>query len=70
MEKKDKKKKKELICIDCEDKTTNFYKIATNKGHIVKCNKCYELWMTRLVRSNNTLQNPRSKSNNLNYYDE
>mgnify|MGYP003110445697 CR=1 FL=1 len=70
MEKKDKKKKEVLICIDCDEKTTDYYKISTNKGHIVKCAKCYELWMTRLVRSNSMLPNPHSRNTNLNYYDE
>ena len=51
MRKKEKKKKKELlICGDCELKTNDFYKIPTNKGNIVKCAPCYELWYSRKNR--------------------
>lgn len=48
----DKKNKKTEICIDCENKTQNFYKISTNRGDIVKCRDCYELWIARTTRKN------------------
>ena len=70
MIKKKKKNKNALECIDCNKETTDYYKIATNKGHIVKCAKCYELWMSRMVRDNTLTQNPHSRSNGLHYQDE
>jgi NAD-dependent SIR2 family protein deacetylase len=44
------KKKKKEKCIDCEKITDNFYKIATNRGAITKCDECYELWILRSTR--------------------
>ncbi len=47
-----KKKTKNLVCIDCEGKTSNFYRIQTNRGDVIKCHKCYELWILRTGRTN------------------
>ena len=52
MAKKRKKKKEKLQCIDCDKETSDFYKIPTNRGNIIKCAKCYELWMSRTTRAN------------------
>lgn len=38
------------ICIDCEQETSNFYKIQTNRGDVIKCRNCYELWIIRTTR--------------------
>lgn len=51
----DKKKKKIEVCIDCEKTTDNYYKIPTNRGLIVKCDNCYELWVLRSSRMNCTI---------------
>lgn len=51
MDKKKKKIQKKVECIDCKKKTTDFYKIPTNKGGIHKCANCYELWILRSTRS-------------------
>ncbi len=50
----DKKKKKTEICSDCENQTQNFYKIPTNRGDLIKCRNCYELWVLRGTRKNST----------------
>jgi hypothetical protein len=39
------------VCTDCDKKTNDFYKIPTNKGDIVKCAPCYELWYSRKNRT-------------------
>ncbi len=57
-----KKNKKTEICTDCENGTQDFYKISTNRGDIVKCRNCYELWILRGTRKNiapnsNSLEN-------------
>ena len=62
MAKKDKKKRKKLKCIDCDQRTDDYYKIATNRGDIIKCNDCYELWVWRSVRMNYTSNNNTGKS--------
>ncbi len=69
MSKKREKNKKSFICIDCDEETTDYYRISTNKGYITKCAKCYELWMSRMVRSNSIIQNPHSRNSNLEYDD-
>ena len=35
--------KKTKVCVDCEQKTKNYYPVSTNKGKIYKCAECYEL---------------------------
>ena len=60
----DKKKKKRHICIDCEEKTSNYYKIATNRGNIIKCAGCYELWVMRSTRASYGSNNGAGKTNN------
>lgn len=47
MREKNKKEKKTETCIDCNGQTNDFYKIATNRGNIIKCAECYELWVLR-----------------------
>lgn len=47
----DRKKKKREVCIDCEETTGNYYAVPTNRGNIIKCANCYELWITRSVRA-------------------
>jgi len=52
-EKKKKKKKPESnikVCIDCDCETDDYYKIQTNRGNIIKCAECYELWILRSTR--------------------
>ncbi len=56
MVEKDKKQKKKLQCILCDCYTDDFYKIPTNKGDIVKCAECYELWILRTTRQQNIQQ--------------
>jgi hypothetical protein len=60
----DKKKKKRHICIDCEEKTSNFYTIPTNRGNIIKCAGCYELWVMRSTRASYGSNNGAGKTNN------
>lgn len=55
MGKKSKKKEKIVECIDCECETDDFYRIQTNRGDIIKCSKCYELWILRSSRMNATI---------------
>lgn len=50
MTKKKNKKKEKLKCIDCEELSDDYYQIATNRGHIIKCAECYELWLWRSAR--------------------
>jgi len=52
MAKKEKKNKKIFECIDCNQNTSNFYKVQTNRGDIIKCRNCYELWLLRENRAN------------------
>jgi hypothetical protein len=47
MTEKKKIEKKKETCIDCDSLTDDFYKIPTNRGNIVKCAECYELWILR-----------------------
>ena len=54
MTEKKKKKKKIETCIDCDQPTDDFYKIPTNRGNIVKCANCYELWILRGTRMANS----------------
>tara|TARA_R110000851_G_scaffold66379_1_gene150167 strand:- start:1664 stop:1876 length:213 start_codon:yes stop_codon:yes gene_type:complete len=69
MVKKRYKKKKEFECIDCEEITSDYYTIQTNKGNIYKCAACYEDWTRRMVRSQYASQQT-SPSGGLNYADE
>jgi hypothetical protein len=55
MEEKKKKTEKKL-CIMCECETNDFYKIPTNKGHVIKCADCYELWILRSTRQQSIQQ--------------
>jgi NAD-dependent SIR2 family protein deacetylase len=48
-----KKEEKRFKCMDCEKATSNYYEIATNRGNIIKCDKCYELWLWRSSRISN-----------------
>lgn len=50
MTEKKKIQKKRETCIDCDCETDDFYKIPTNRGNIVKCANCYELWILRSTR--------------------
>ncbi len=50
MAKKKNKKKEKLKCIDCEELSDDYYQIATNRGYIIKCVECYELWLWRSSR--------------------
>jgi len=52
MSKNNKKNKKNFLCIDCNEETNNYYKVQTNRGDIIKCRNCYELWMLRENRAN------------------
>jgi len=52
MKEKNKKKKESLKCIDCDELTKDYYKIPTNRGNVIKCAKCYELWIWRSTRLN------------------
>lgn len=55
MEEKKKKPEKKL-CIMCDKETNDFYKIPTNKGHVIKCANCYELWILRSTRQQSIQQ--------------
>jgi formylmethanofuran dehydrogenase subunit D len=61
MKKNNKKKKKTTeTCIDCNMPTDDYYKVPTNRGDIVKCANCYELWVLRSARGTTlalTMQN-------------
>ena len=50
IEKKQKNKKPIETCIDCNLCTDDYYKVPTNRGDIVKCVNCYELWILRSSR--------------------
>ena len=52
MDKKKKKRKKIPTCIDCNEETNNYYRVQTNRGDIIKCRDCYELWLIRENRAN------------------
>ena len=64
MAKKDKKKKEKLKCIDCEQKSSDYYTVPTNRGNIIKCAKCYELWIWRSTRMSYGSINNIGKSTN------
>jgi predicted SprT family Zn-dependent metalloprotease len=67
MEEKDKKKKEIYQCIDCDQPTSDYYRIPTNRGYITKCAKCYELWISRATRLN---WNYGTNNGKTNHYDE
>jgi len=67
MSKKNKKEKKKQICIDCKEETSDYYKVPTNRGNIIKCAKCYELWIWRSTRLN---WNFGGNSGKTNHYDD
>lgn len=70
MTKKREKNKKEFECIDCEETTSDFYIVQTNKGNIYKCSNCYEDWMRRMTRSQYSCHQANTNSGGLNYTDE
>jgi NAD-dependent SIR2 family protein deacetylase len=45
-----KEKKKVEKCIDCNEKTDNFYVYSINKGKIIRCASCHELNIIRSVK--------------------
>lgn len=47
---KDTKKKKVEKCIDCGEKTTDFYISSINKGKIIRCSNCHEFSIIRSSR--------------------
>ena len=50
MNKKNKKPEKKVQCIDCDQTTSDYYVVQTNRGDICKCANCYELWILRSSR--------------------
>jgi DNA-directed RNA polymerase subunit RPC12/RpoP len=42
--------KKTEICIDCGEKTKNFYIISINSGKIIRCANCHERNIIQSVR--------------------
>lgn len=44
------KKKTIEKCIDCGEKTTNFYVSSINKGKIIRCAECHELSVIRSIK--------------------
>lgn len=57
MTEKNKKTEKKIICMDCKVETHDFYSIQTNRGDVEKCANCYELWIIRSTRYNQTDKN-------------
>ena len=48
-------KKQQLIeCLECGDKTDDFYLVPNNRGKLHKCKKCYELALARSSRNDYT----------------
>ena len=47
---KKKDTKKTEICIDCGEKTKNFYIISINSGKIIRCANCHERNIIQSVR--------------------
>lgn len=47
---KKKATKKTEICIDCGEKTKNFYIISINSGKIIRCANCHERNIIQSVR--------------------
>lgn len=47
-----KKRKKERVekCVDCGEKTSNFYIISINSGKIIRCADCHERNILQSVR--------------------
>ena len=43
-------KKKVETCIDCGEKTNNFYILSINSGKIVRCANCHERNVLQSVR--------------------
>jgi DNA-directed RNA polymerase subunit RPC12/RpoP len=44
------KKKKTEKCIDCGEKSSNFYVSSINSGKIIRCSNCHELNIIRSVK--------------------
>ena len=47
---KKKDTKKTEICIDCGEKTKNFYIVSINSGKIIRCANCHERNIIQSVR--------------------
>jgi len=47
---KNKQNKKVEKCIDCGEKTTNFYIISINTGKIIRCVDCHERNVLQSIR--------------------
>ena len=41
---------KTIKCEECQDETTNYYPVFTNKGRAYKCAECYENGIRRGTR--------------------
>ena len=47
---KKKEKKRIEICIECGEKTENYYSYSINKGKIIRCAQCHELNVIRSTK--------------------
>ena len=43
--------KQYIKCLECGQRTNNFYSVPNNRGKIHKCKDCYELSFSRGLRS-------------------
>jgi len=48
------KKNKKKICIECEQETTDYYPLPTNRGKIFRCARCHENWVRNSTRMENS----------------
>ena len=44
------KKVQKKVCIECSDKTDDYYPTSTNRGRVFRCAKCHEQWVRNSVK--------------------
>lgn len=54
-------KRKTVQCIDCNQKTDNFYMNSINSGVVFRCADCHEKWILRSVRNDNRFSDVEEK---------
>ena len=58
--------KQQIIeCLECGNKTNDFYLIPNNRGKLYKCKKCYELSLSRSSRSDHAYKDIHYTSNTM-----
>ncbi len=59
-------KKRQIIkCLECGQKTDDFYLVPNNRGKIYKCKACYEISLARNSRSEYTHKDVHYTANTM-----